>query len=161
MRSRSAVALAALAVLAVALTVARSGSGTKAASSPSARPSAASPRPPLAPAPAEARPGTLRRDVFRFADGREAGEDADLAPAEAALRRGAGETASPTPEARPRLVGLLSRGGRVLAALVAEDGEVELAGPGETAAGVMVVEIGDDSVRVKRPDGTEVAIPLP
>jgi hypothetical protein len=157
-RPRAAIGAGALAVLAVALTMTRGGPGTNAASSPSPLPPASSPTPPRAPAPAEARSGTARRDVFRFADGHGAGEQ-DLASPVAALRRGA--EPSPMPEPVPRLVGLLSRGGRVLVALVAEDGEVELAGPGEAAAGVVVVEIGEDSVRVRRADGTEAAIPLP
>jgi hypothetical protein len=53
-----------------------------------------------------------------------------------------------------RLVGLLWRTGRLVAAL-SLDGEVELAAPGETAAGVTVVAVAEDGVRVRRPDGSE------
>ena len=54
----------------------------------------------------------------------------------------------------------MKRAGRVVAALAA-DGEVFLAGPGETAAGVTVLSVGDESVRVRRADGTEETLALP
>jgi hypothetical protein len=60
----------------------------------------------------------------------------------------------------PRLVGLVSRGGRRLAALAA-DGEVVLAGPGEAAAGVTVLSVDDEAVRIRRADGTEETLELP
>jgi hypothetical protein len=47
----------------------------------------------------------------------------------------------------------------VLAALAA-DGEVVLAGPGEAAAGVTVVAVDDEGVRVRRADGSEEVLPL-
>lgn len=94
------------------------------------------------------------RDVFRFA--REAG-------AAVSTEAGPGAPAPrPTPSAAagPRLVGLVRRSGRLLAAL-ASDGEVVLAGPGEPAAGVTVLSVGEDGVRVRRPDGSEATLLLP
>jgi hypothetical protein len=59
-------------------------------------------------------------------------------------------------------VGLVRRGDRVVAAFAAPDGEVELAGPGDAAGGAfVVVAIVGDSVRVRRPDGTETTLILP
>jgi Tfp pilus assembly protein PilP len=96
------------------------------------------------------------RDVFRFAD----------EPAPAAERaRGPSASSGEEPLASAstsglRLVGLLRRGGRTVAALAA-DGEVEIAGPGETAAGVTVLSVGEDRVRVRRADGREETLVLP
>ena len=64
------------------------------------------------------------------------------------------------PAPGPRLVGLVRRSGRLVAAL-ALDGEVVLAGPGESAAGVTVVSVGDESVRIRRGDGSESTLVLP
>jgi hypothetical protein len=158
-RLGAAIGAVALVVLVVAWTLTHGGPGTTAASSLSARRPAPSPTPAVAPTPIDPPSVRLRRNVFRFADERRA-EDAGPAD-EGAVRRLSAPPPSPAPAAVPRLVGLLSEGGRVVAALVAEDGEVELAGPGETAAGVLVVAISEDSVRVRRSDGTETAIPLP
>ena len=69
--------------------------------------------------------------------------------------------ASPAPSPDPvRLVGLVRRQGRLLAAF-AVDGDVVLAGPGESAGGVTVLEVGEDGVRVRRRDGTEERLVLP
>jgi hypothetical protein len=57
-------------------------------------------------------------------------------------------------------VGLVSRAGRLAAALAA-DGEVVLALPGEQAAGVTVLSVGDEGVLVRHPDGREELLPLP
>ena len=95
------------------------------------------------------------RDVFRFADGPPPA--AHRAPVDARLD---GERAvSPEPPG-PRLVGLVRRAGRLMAAL-SVDGEVELAGPGDSAAGVTVLSVGEDSVRVRRADGSEHTLLLP
>lgn len=96
------------------------------------------------------------RDVFRFAEG-------PASPAHAASDRPreARENAPPSPPpAGPRLVGLLIRSGRLMAALAA-DGEVELAGPGDTVGGVTVLAVSEEGVRVRRPDGSEETLPLP
>ena len=95
------------------------------------------------------------RDLFRFAD----------APRPAAQEEPSGAgvigagVATPAPSG-PRLVGLVSRAGRLVAALAA-DGEVVLAGPGETAAGVTVLAVDDEGVRIRRADGTEEVLVLP
>ena len=47
--------------------------------------------------------------------------------------------------------------GRLLAAFAARTARSLLAGPGEAAGGVVVVEVGDDGVRVRRPDGSEAS----
>jgi hypothetical protein len=40
-------------------------------------------------------------------------------------------------------------------------GEVELAGPRDTAAGVTVLSVDEEGVRVRRADGSEQALSLP
>jgi len=57
-------------------------------------------------------------------------------------------------------VGLVRQPGRLLAALTL-GGEVELAGPGETAAGVTVLSVGEEAVRIRHADGTESTLGLP
>lgn len=95
------------------------------------------------------------RDVFHFAEARV--PSARGAPAHARVER---EDAAPPAPAGPRLVGLVRRAGRLVAALAA-DGEVVLAGPGETAAGVTVLAVADEGVRVRRADGSEETLVLP
>jgi hypothetical protein len=60
----------------------------------------------------------------------------------------------------PRLVGLIRRGGRLVAAF-AIDGEVVLGAAGEAVAGVTVVSVEAEAVRVRRSDGTEETLTLP
>jgi hypothetical protein len=150
-RSRSLAIGATLALvsLVVVLAVARSGGSPAVAARPTPRetPAAVTPSaPPVA-------PETLR-DIFRFADDREAPSRA--APA---LVEDEAAPLAPAPPG-PRLVGLIRRSGRLVAAL-ALDGEVVLAGPGDSAAGVTVVSVGDDSVRIRRADGGESTLVLP
>jgi hypothetical protein len=95
------------------------------------------------------------RDVFRFADGPPPA--AHGAPVEA---RPDGERAVSSVPPGPRLVGLVRREGRLMAAL-SVDGEVELAGPGDSAAGVTVLAVGEEGVRVRRADGSEQTHALP
>ncbi len=152
MRSRPLAlgAMLALASLAVALAVARSGgapaSGARPAphDTPVAAPTSLSP----------AAPEELR-DIFRFADERLAS-----APAmpEVFEERAAPAAAAP-PASGPRLVGLVWRSERLLAAL-ALGGEVVLLGSGEAAGGITVVAVGDDSVRIRRGDGSESTLEL-
>jgi hypothetical protein len=98
-------------------------------------------------------PATIR-DVFRFA------EQPSAAP-----RRSTPEPApvasspAPVPDT-VRLVGLVRRQGRLLAAF-AVDGDVVLAGPGEAAGGLTVVDVAEDGVRVRRRDGSEERLVLP
>jgi hypothetical protein len=94
------------------------------------------------------------RDVFRFAD-----EPPPVLHGEPAARVEAERTAADAPDG-PRLVGLVRRAGRLMAAL-SVDGEVELAGPGDSAAGVTVLSVDEEGVRVRRADGSEQALPLP
>jgi len=94
------------------------------------------------------------RDVFRFVD-----EPRPGALREPATARLEGRPAPSTPPG-PRLVGLVRRGGRLMAALT-RDGDVELAGPGDSAAGVTVLSVGEEGVRVRLPDGTEQTFALP
>ena len=69
------------------------------------------------------------------------------------------KTKAPLPDT-VRLVGLVRRQGRLLAAF-AVDGDVLLAGPGETAGGLTVLEVGEDGVRIRRRDGSEERLVLP
>jgi hypothetical protein len=97
------------------------------------------------------------RDVFQFAG--------ELAPAvvdepRATAADALQPQAVPTPEPGPKLVGLVWRGSERKAVL-ALGGSVEVAGPGEQAAGVTIVSVGEDFVRVLRPDGAEEQLELP
>ena len=93
------------------------------------------------------------RDVFRFAD------EPRPAHGEPAPVRVAGDPAAPV-STGPRLVGLVRRAGRLMAAL-SVDGEVELAGPGDSAAGLTVLAVGEEGVRVRRADGSEQTLAVP
>jgi hypothetical protein len=46
-------------------------------------------------------------------------------------------------------------------AALAADGDVVLAGPGETAAGVTVLAVDDAGVRIRHADGSEETLALP
>jgi hypothetical protein len=130
---------------------------------PAVRPAApagglATPRPAATPPPRAVDPETIR-DLFHFAD------SPPRAPAASAgerlrARDARAQAAAPPPAPGPRLVGLVSRGGRMLAALAAE-GEVVLAGPGDTAAGVTVLAVDEEGVRIRRADGSEEMLELP
>jgi hypothetical protein len=95
------------------------------------------------------------RDVFRFSDGPtpDALHESDRLRVEE-------ESAPPAARSGPRLVGLVIRAGRLAAALAA-DGEVGLALPGEKAAGVTVLAVGQEGVLIRHPDGREEFLPLP
>jgi hypothetical protein len=93
------------------------------------------------------------RDVFRFAD-------EPAAPVRAEAERGTRPTGDATPAPGPRLVGLLWRGERLLAVL-SIDGEVRVAGPGETVAGTTVVSVNGEAVRIRLPDGKEESLTPP
>jgi hypothetical protein len=94
------------------------------------------------------------RDLFHFADAPPRPEEAPGRPTTAT------RDVAAAPPSGPRLVGLVSRGGRLVAALATE-GDVVLAGPGETAAGVTVLSLDEEGVRIRRPDGTEETLVLP
>lgn len=151
MRSRVLIAVLGIGALA-ALALGRGPSGRAALPRAGRSPGA-----PLGPAPEASGPAVDPagiRDIFRFAD-----KPASAPATATSVPAGAG---APTPASGgPRLVGLLRRSGRLTAALATPEGEVELAGPGESAAGVTVLSVGEDRVRVRRPDGTEETLVLP
>lgn len=144
-------ALAAAALAALALEHAPGTGHGPARIAPSAAPRTA-PAPSAAP---ELDPATVR-DVFRFAD---EGRTLPTPPEHAAARSPVQEAVPATPGG-PRLVGLVRRAGRLVAAL-ATDGEIELAGPGERASGVIVLSVGEEGVRIRRADGSEETLILP
>ena len=154
MRSRPLAVAAILGVssLTVALAVARNAGSPRPAGQRTPRPLASGAAPVASP---ELPDLAGLRDVFRFADEREAGGAPAVRPPE--LERA--PRPAPTPSG-PRLVGLVRRSGRLVAALTL-GGEVELAGPGESAAGVTVVAVSDDSVRIRNADGSESTLVLP
>jgi hypothetical protein len=115
------------------------------------------PRPAAAASVAPSRPvdPAQLRDLFRFSDGPSPGELHELEPLR--MEEASAPAAAPS---GPRLVGLVTRAGRLTAALAA-DGEVELALPGEKVAGVTVLAVGPEGVLIRRPDGREELLPLP
>jgi len=148
---RAQLLLAALALAAAALVMAqwpRSPEAAAAAPSSGAR----SPRPAAGGAEAPVDPATIR-DVFRFV------ERPVPAAARPAPRPAVSAVPSPGPEL-PKLVGLVRRQGRLLAAF-SGNGEVVLAGPGDTAAGVTVLDVSEDGVRVRLKDGSEEILRVP
>jgi hypothetical protein len=151
--SRRALLLLAALAAASAVLVARRGGAPPATAAVSERRAAARAASPARPEP-DVDPDTIR-DVFRFVE---------RAPAQAfrPLERPdpqALATATPPPEPY-RLVGLVRRHGKLLAAFSVA-GDVVLAGPGETVGGATVVEVGEEAVRIRRPDGSETRLPLP
>jgi hypothetical protein len=116
----------------------------------------ATPRPAATPPPPPAVDPETIRDLFRFADASPRAPEASAREAPDARP----SAPAPPPAPGPRLVGLVSRGGRTLAALAAE-GEVVLAGPGDAAAGVTVLAVDEEGVRIRRADGSEEMLELP
>jgi len=98
-------------------------------------------------------PATIR-DVFRFVE-----RPSVAAPRVERTPTPAMAEAAASPE-RFRLVGLVRRQGRLLAAF-AIDGEIVLLGPGETAGDVSVLEVGEEEVRIRRRNGAEERLALP
>lgn len=98
-------------------------------------------------------PATIR-DVFRFVERPSvAAPLGERTPAPQVT----GAAASPEPF---RLVGLVRRQGRLLAAF-AIDGDVVLLGPGDTTGDVTVLEVGEEGVRIRRRNAAEERIALP
>ena len=152
---RARLVLAALGVAAVAM-LAIGRVAPLPAPPPPAGPRAAAP--PAAEAAPPSRPVDPEglRDVFRFAED-PAPAEPPSSPARRARRRCASRRPGPL---GPRLVGLVRRAGRLAAALAA-DGDVVLALPGENAAGVTVLTVGEEGVLVRHPDGREELLSLP
>lgn len=93
------------------------------------------------------------RDVFRFASEPPAARAAVERPLPTPI-------AAQAPPAGPRLVGLVRRNGALLAAF-AVGADVVLAGAGQQAGGLTVLEVGEDGVRVRLADGREQLLPFP
>jgi len=150
---RSGLLLAALAVATGVLVAVRPGMSPGAASRSELRVpvrSANLPGSPTEPAPD---PATIR-DLFHFVP------HAAARPGRPAVRAApAAVVATPAPGS-PRLVGLVRRQGRLLAAF-AIGGDVVLAGPGEAAGELTVLAVSEDGVRIRRRDGSEELLPLP
>ena len=149
MTRRAKLLLAALALATAALVMAQRPRVPEAAASLG---SGRSPRPAAAAATTPVDPATIR-DVFRFA------ERPLPVPIPSEPRPSATPLPSPAPDL-PKLVGLVRRQGRLLAAF-SQGGEVLLAGPGDTAAGVTVVDVSEDGVRVRLKDGSEELLRVP
>jgi hypothetical protein len=156
LRLRVLLALGALAALAGLVAVRGSGRGVGDGVTPV-------PRAWALPSPAPARsdvPGDAAavRDIFRYADQ----PDAHVRPRPGHPPRVDDEGDAGTPSARPhaRLVGLVRRAGRLVAAL-AIDGEVVLLAPGESASGYTLLAVGEEGIRLRGPDGHEEALALP
>ncbi len=153
MKTRTLVALLLVAAfsLTVALAVARSARPKR--PTPAAeRSRPTEPIPAAGPRPTAVEVGRMR-DVFCFADERKApppalAEDVPIAAPTDALQSG------------PRLVGIIRQPDRLLAALAVGD-DVVLGGPGDAAAGVTIVSVSEDAVRIRSDDGTESTLALP
>ena len=151
MTPRARLLLVALALAAVALVAQRQKSPVAAAaatSGPRQRPApSAGPAAPVDPA-------TIR-DVFRFA------ERPAPPPVVRAIPKPAPTAVAAAPASDlPKLVGLVRRQGRLLAAFSVE-GDVVLAGPGDAVGGVSVLEVTEDGVRVRRKDLSEERLRVP
>ncbi len=97
------------------------------------------------------------RNIFRYAD-----EPGALGVSARRPGDGAVDTtreAAPPPS-RARLVGLVRRSGRLVAAL-SIDGEVLLLGEGGSAGGFTVLGVSEETVRLRGPEGEEETLRLP
>jgi hypothetical protein len=101
--------------------------------------------------PAASPPAFPHRDLFRYAD--EPIEHGALS----GLDRDSPIASAPRPGPEVRLVGLVRRAGTLSAAL-AFGGEVFLLGPGEELGGFTLLEILEDGVLVRRPDGAAIRL---
>jgi hypothetical protein len=93
------------------------------------------------------------RDIFRFEN-----EGSGAGGASAVPREAPTATAPEAPEVR--LVGLVRRGPRLLAALAIAD-DVLVLGAGESAGGYAVLDVSEDGVRLRDPQGHEETLALP
>ena len=98
------------------------------------------------------------RDIFRYADEPRA---APTTPDRPANSQGTVESDEATPPAaRARLIGLVQRSSRRVAAVII-DGEVLLLAEGESALGFTVLDIREEAVRLRDPEGHEETLELP
>ncbi|MGD8897854.1 MAG: hypothetical protein PVJ73_17635 [Acidobacteriota bacterium] len=97
------------------------------------------------------------RNIFRYGD-EPSVESRSMGETDAGELE-TGEALPPGP-ARVRVVGLVRRAGTPVAAL-AIDGEVVLLRTGETGAGLTVLGIGDEAIRLRDPEGNETTLELP
>jgi len=148
-RPRAALLLVALALVSLLLATRREAASSRPTTETPARAAMAEPHDAAEPA---VDPGAIR-DLFRFA---EPGRAEARPPAEPTV---APTAAAPRPDA-PRLVGLVRREGRLLAAM-AIDGDVALLGPGDAVGGLTVLEVTEERVRVRRRDGAEESLAVP
>jgi hypothetical protein len=144
---------AALSVTAVAVLLVTWGVGRDTVPARAGAPAVSDPAPGAKPSPLP--PVDLRglRDVFRFAD-------EPAVPAQAEAERATRPGADPAAVSGPHLVGLIRRGERLLAVL-SIDGEVLVAGPGQTVAGTTVLSVDGEAVRIRLSDGTEKSLAPP
>jgi hypothetical protein len=96
------------------------------------------------------------RNVFRYADQTPSGPDLRPSPS----LRDEDEEEALEPASRVRLVGFVERLNGVVAAL-AVDGEVVLLAEGDSAAGFTVVELSEEAVVLRTPDGERLTLLLP
>ena len=152
-RTRLLLALAGFALLAAFLTRGVTPAGSPRAG-PQQRP--APTPPPAAHAPPEASPESLplpSRNPFRY--GGEAKPVLRLPP-----RPGASPVLAPPTPSPIRVVGLVTREGK-LRAVLSVSGDVLVAGPGEEVAGYRVLAIEEETgVRLRGPDGREILLRL-
>lgn len=119
---------------------------------------------PSRPAPSNVRPTPSDsdlveiRDIFRYADEPVV---APLPPDGLPVRPSpVGTDVAAPPQERSRLIGLVQRSGRSVAAVFI-DGEVLLLGEGESAQGFTVLDIREEAVRLRDPEGNENTLELP
>lgn len=99
------------------------------------------------------------RNIFRFGDEPSRGAAAESL-ADAAPNAGEPAPSVAAGSEGPRLVGLVRRADRLVAAL-AVDGEVVLLSKGQSVGGFTVTEISEEGVGLRGPGGDEITLRLP
>ena len=97
------------------------------------------------------------RDIFRYADEPRV---APTLPGRPGGSQGVESDEAAPPPARARLIGLVQRSSRHVAAVII-DGEVHLLAEGESALGFTVLDIREEAVRLRDPEGNEETLELP
>lgn len=98
------------------------------------------------------------RNVFRYGD--EPGPGPASLPRPRAAQPVQEDPTEAPPVSRARLVGFVERSGRLVAA-VSLDGEVMLLDEGQSVRGFTVVDIEDETLRLRDPDGNVESLRLP